>query len=103
MYTLPQKDMNKVLALRLSDDSSVQERMAEEAVQRTLPHIAGLDAARTEAERLEIYKQTIGCQLESFVARNGSAFGELDLHDSGIVENVSRVRSYGNELSFLAA
>lgn len=103
MYTMTQVDLNKVLGLRLADENSMQERHAEESVQRTLPHMAGLAAASTDAERLDVFKETIACQLKSFVERNGSPFGDVDTPNPETGRNAEKLSYSVAELNFVVA
>jgi len=47
----------------------------EAEVQQSLPPLNGLDGARTENERLEIYARAIDVQRDEFIAMYGDAFG----------------------------
>lgn len=47
----------------------------EAKVQQSLPPLNGLDDARTESERLEIYARVIDEQRDEFIGMYGDAFG----------------------------
>lgn len=48
----------------------------EAQIARTLPPLAGLDAATTLTERVKVYEQAIEVQLAEFVALHGNPFGQ---------------------------
>lgn len=55
-------------------EGPLADRLEEEA-RRSLPHVRGLDEARTEGERMQAYAQAIEEQRDDFIDMYGDAFG----------------------------
>lgn len=55
-------------------EGPLADRLEEEA-RRSLPHVRGLDEARTEDERMQAYALAIEEQRDDFIDMYGDAFG----------------------------
>lgn len=94
MYQLSSKQLAVVLGTKQSDDVSATANAMEARVQRTLPIIAGLADAETDAERQAVFSRTIDDQRNAFIEAHGSPFGDEAIIEQRI-KNIAPVMYVG--------